>query len=38
MRKGFKKAKLIIENTVCLATIFAFGYFLLVLGSVLGLK
>jgi len=37
MRKGFKKARLIIENTVCLALIFSFAYCLLVLGSVLGL-
>jgi hypothetical protein len=32
---NFKK---IIEETVCLFFIFAFGYFLLMLGSVLGLS
>jgi len=38
MRKGFRKAKQIIEEIVCLTMIFATGYFLLVLGSILGLN
>jgi len=38
MRKGFRKAKRILEDSVCLLLIFATCYFLLVLGSVLGLS